>query len=260
MPWAVDMRDFWRSTFDRVTVIRHTSYVGCRGESLDHEMRRVGLDGFVTYRWTFPTPFLPILGRHVRCDGSITCLGNLDVMVFGFYAEMRTALALGARNVLIMEDDVRLADDVGMIRKAMEALPADYDEAHLSWLIDGGRGTRPEHVLRLPRVGGSWVVSSGIFVRDSSATVFSRSGMERFVALAEASLTPFGRGLTACDVTDLPDMLRDGGRHNFLAIPLLARQEITRKRMSRRNFVPAYAPFCRDGDVGAFGGARDGLA
>lgn len=255
MPYSVTMRNFWRSTFDRVTVIRHTAYSTCRGDYLGRELCRVGLDGFASYRWTFPSPFLPIIARNIRLDPSIMAVGNVDVMVFGFYAEMRTALALGARNVLILEDDVRFADDLDMIRHAITKLPSDFDEAHLAWLIDGGRAMTPAPVLQLPRVGGSWVsAGTGIKIRDSSATIFSRAGMERFVDIAESALAPVGRGLVACDVTDYPDLIRSGGKHTFLAIPLLARQEITRERMSRRNFIQEYAPFCRNGDVAAFGG------
>lgn len=254
-----DMDAFWRSRIDRVTVIRHTAYARSRGALLERELRRVGLDGFAESRWTFPSPFVAALGRAVRLDPSITCGGNVDAMVFGFYAEMKTALALGAANVLILEDDVRFANDIDMIRGAIDALPSDFHEAHLSWLAHP-LGRCEGTVSALPCVGGSWVVAGDrVRVRDSSATIYSRAGMERFVSIAESALDdPAGRGLVACDVTDYPDLLWDGGSHTLLALPLLARQTIVGACMSAGKFVPFYKPFCLNGDVTAFGGGCAG--
>ena len=221
---------------------------------MERELRRVGLYDFAGSRWTFPSPFIPVLARSMRLDPSITCVGNVDAMVFGFYAEMKTALALGARTALILEDDVRFADDLAMVRSAIDALPPDFQEAHLSWLAHP-LGRCEGTVSALPHVGGSWVVAGDrVRVRDSSATIYSRVGMERFVDIAESALGPAGRGLVACDVTDYPDQLRDGGSHTLLALPLLARQTIVGECMSAGGFVKHYIPFCRGRDVTAFGG------
>lgn len=231
------MSPLWKSAADRVVVVRHTAYAAARGAPMDAELMRVGLRD-ADAAWTFPSPFTARFAAGFR--GGLPPAA-FNCLVDGFYAAVKESLARGHGRLLVCEDDVRFARDLGVVARALESLPGDFVTAHLSWMRRGG--VAPEGMLARPRAGGCWVPATGVYYRDSSAVLFSREGMEWYVRCIEDALSPSGR-LCDCDMYFRPPHWPDDGRRTYLAVPLVARQvDDLGRRMSHVRFDPRYAPF-----------------
>lgn len=230
------MDKMWSDVFDRVVMIRYTDYAD-RDAALLPELERVGLAD-IDVRWTFPSPFTVRLGNSLRFREG---LSNLDETINGMYRELKVSLELGVSRLLVLEDDIRFLKDLDMLAGSLRAIPDDFIDAKFSWIRRGGETTASMLRERAAREGRLWVPTTGVSTRDTGAIAYSRRGMEWMVQCYESSLELGGPVLRSCDLYDRPPFYLDGGRHNYLAVPLCARQvQYTGHRMSRINLDRYY--------------------
>jgi hypothetical protein len=196
------------------------------------ELDRVGLHGIVENQWTVASPFLARFANAVRTSRTGAGFGPFSELVFGMYSAMKTSLDLGARHVLLLEDDIEFMSDVDMVSAAFSALPPDYLVGRLSWMF-GECSVEPGTTAK-------WVPELGAHPKDSGAACWSRAAMQHFVESVEGALLP-GGVLGFCDTDGYypPERSRV-----YLSVPLVARQREYRTRMCRkRNYDAHYARF-----------------
>lgn len=222
----------WRSLFDRVVVVRYAGYDPVRGPALVRELDRVGLHGIVENQWTVSSPYLTRFANSMRISRTGAGLGPFSELVFGMYSAMKTSLLLGARRVLLLEDDIEFVSDLDMLSEAFTALPSDYLVGRLSWMF-GECSVEPSTTVK-------WVQELGEHPKDSGAACWSADAMEHFVASVEGALLP-GGVLGFCDTDGYFPPERN---RVYLSVPLVARQREYGTRMCRkRNYNAHYARF-----------------
>lgn len=166
--------------WDRFGMVAVQDYTGyqTRQPALWAELKGVGLLSRTEWFWNFPGPFPDVFARGVNtCRRTMRDTGTFDCTM-GHYRIMKTALARGARSVLVFEDDVCFAKDPQLLEASLAALPGDYDIAWLEWCP---KGPMPrEEILSRSRDagGGYWASAHGLVLRGAGATAFSALGME----------------------------------------------------------------------------------
>jgi len=227
----------WRDVFDRVEVVRYVGYDAARGRALDRELDRVGLQGFAQNRWVVRSPFTARLAQSgVRPARG---MGAFSELVSGLYAAVRTSCELGARRLLVLEDDSRFVDDMSLLDRAFACIPDDFSVLRLSWMVPTW-DARSRSVVSAACGSGAWTRMERDIVKDTGAVAFSRDGMEHFRREVEESLAP-GGSLGYCDSFRYYDA---AGGHMYIATPLLViQQEYPEKMCRKRNYLAHYSPF-----------------
>lgn len=176
----------WRDRFDMVVNLCFTGNKS-RVPELDEEFRRVELP--VDLRmWNVPSPFedrvvesLPDVVRGMRVSAGFRNSG------FGHYRAVKLAHELGARRVLVVEDDVRFLNDLDALGGIVASAP---DEGLV--LFDLLRAGKDDiGVIRQTldsTVVDGWAVPTG---RPCSFACYGmdRQSMKQFIDLVESALS-----------------------------------------------------------------------
>lgn len=188
--------------FDGVVSLAFTG-LPQRARLMDLEFDRVGLGGRTFRIWQFPTPFDAVIQSRVRCSGGMMRTGYFNSGM-GHYRAVKTALCLGLRTVLVVEDDIRFPKDLDRLRKGLEEAPPDWSVL----LLDVLKADKDpvETVVRAPRelrVGNTtWCASWGN-PRSFGCYALTRPAMEWLVRRIEGPCAPTASGILTLRNVDL---------------------------------------------------------
>lgn len=170
----------WREKFDCVAALRCTSCAD-RAKSMDEELARVGLKPDIVV-WSLPDDVVERSARRtMRCVPLVTKAGYAS-NTFGHYRLMRAAYDLGARRVLVVEDDVRFLSDLDRLAEIVGNLP-DVAITMFDLLADGSPKPTYAEIRRMleTSAAGGWAVPQA-HPCSTSCIGLTRSGMETFLA------------------------------------------------------------------------------
>lgn len=187
------------------------------------ELLRVGLEAEVL--WSFPNPFERALAKSLKMGFDSAAYLNMDM---SHYRAIKTARELGAKSLLIMEDDCRFLKDVSRLEEGLSALPQDYDVAMLDsfnyWCY-----REEEHRKLLSGRVNDWWCRCAVKRCSTACYALSGKGIERFVELYEAAAVGKEK-LLVCDQYFEERWLK--GLNFYCAFPNLAIQCRTPKTTS----------------------------
>lgn len=168
----------WHDTFDMVVSLCHT---GCKARvaPLDRELARVGLSPDLRV-WSVPDPSERVLARAVRCSKFVLRAGYLNCTL-NHYRAIRTAYDLGARRVLLVEDDVRFLKDLNRLAQTVAATP-DCPVVQFDLVSDGAPDPTPVDIKRQldSTAMDGWAVPQP-HPCSMACTGLDRRGMEHFL-------------------------------------------------------------------------------
>lgn len=185
--------------FERKTLLTFTEYRK-RSDGVLSELERIGMRD-VNVQWQFPCPFDKAILDAVPHERGKGLDENIKFMscTFGHYRAVKTALEIGLRNVMVMEDDVRFLKDTDRICEAVLSLPDDFDIAMFD--LFPAAGVRPDTLKswrETRKVNEFWAEFDDMYSMGCYA--MSRRAMERYVFLNEACVTKPSIGLMrVCD-------------------------------------------------------------
>lgn len=182
--------------FDMIGVLAYAPNAKTRLKPLAKELRRVGLYDSVTMFYNARTRFTEVIERNVAHNRMMSNLGYLNATL-GHLRMVKTALDLGCRHALFLEDDVRFRDNVQFVRDILDELPPHYDVALLDW-FPRSKATDAEiaEFLDDEKFVGFWVPVMN--ARSCAAYAMSRPAMEYYVALVEGAVNGVSK-LKICD-------------------------------------------------------------
>lgn len=150
----------------------YTGYPERIGPFMD-EVARAGLSGATDRIYTYANPFDAVLLRHAAHVNRKP--GHFNAM-FGHYAAVKTALAMGWGRILVMEDDCRFLNDLSALEEASARVPADWDMLALDAFVWKGENKSP------------WTPCP--FWRSGAAICVGTKAMTRLRDEIEASIGP----------------------------------------------------------------------
>lgn len=172
--------DCW-NMFDLKYLTCYTKYQD-RELLMKKELDRVGMNGVETL-WDFPSPFRDVLLDNVPMT-NFCKQKNLFFIGQNNYRAIATAYHLGAKSVLIMQDDIRFMRDVQMLDKIVSSVPRDFDIAMLNHMKPSSMSeSRYRRLFMHPRINGYWIRFSEL--TSSGCYALSRKGMERYLRAYE---------------------------------------------------------------------------
>ena len=177
------------------------------------ELSRLNLDAIPI--WDFPTPIHDVMERVTSRDIYTERESGWRITL-SHYRAMKTALAMGAEQAFIMEDDVRFLRDTKAVWKALDEAPKDWQELRLTWGID-----RFNFKLigeeRKENIG--WSNLSGLPIVDFGAYMMKADIMRMYVDKVEQCLGGHG-------TLTISDRVLFGSNHKLYgAVPLLCVQK-----------------------------------
>lgn len=121
-----ELKKLWNQ-FDVKFLLCCTKYKS-RYESIKCELERIGISDYFV-QWDVPfSPAKDILRKHIKVNQFLSKAGPFSCCL-SHYKAMKTALGLGAKSCLILEDDIRFRNDLAFIKETLELLPPDFDYA-----------------------------------------------------------------------------------------------------------------------------------
>ena len=194
--------NFW-SRFDKVFTLGFTG-LPLRANLMDGEFGRVGLRA--ERIWQFPTPYDHVIQAHVRCRAGMQSIPYFNSGM-GHYRAVKTALELGARSVLVVEDDIRFLADVEELGRVVTAMPADWGVCLFDVLkADKDDISVVQASVAADRVNEFWNRSWGN-PRSFGCYAMTRPAMEWFVSRVEAPCRVTGFPLINVDLNLRADRL-----------------------------------------------------
>ena len=222
---ATDISSIW-DTFDFVGVVTFTGYAKSRIPALRQSLSRIGLWDKVHLHWCFPTRYNDKLISCLKTCKAGTRPGAFNATM-GHYAVLKSAYELGAKHALVMEDDVRFAEDTGLLATGFQSLPSDYDIAKAEWYFR--KCETPASKAKVAPIPGNgrWAPMQGFSFWGDGCTAFSRKGMEWKIRLIERGLRS---EFLVCDYFYTPEFIKNDLKA-YMSIPVLAQQGVTESTM-----------------------------
>ena len=181
-----------KSAWDRFERKYLTSYVKYqdRYRMMLSEFGRVGLTN-VEVIWDFPSPYRDVLLNSVNMTGFCK-KRNLFFIGQTNYRAIATAYHLGAKSVLVMQDDIRFLKDANLLNEIVESIPEDYDLAMMNHMKPGAMQMEEyEQIFKKEKINGYWVRFDEL--TSSGCYAMSRKGMERYIKAYEEPVVSCGR-------------------------------------------------------------------
>lgn len=182
----------WCDVFDMTVSLCFTGNAD-RVPPLDAELDRVGLRPDLRI-WNVPSPHeLAVVRELPRKKRWMLESAGFRNSGFGHYRAVKTARELGARRVLIIEDDVRFLDDLDLLAETVRTAP-DADVLLFDLLKRGSESTADIRRTCQANASGRWTVP-GDNPCSMACYGLNRMGMDYIVRCFEGAfegLWPLG--------------------------------------------------------------------
>ena len=181
----------WRR-FDFKSVILFAGYVGERTTTCRRELERVGLYPDVAPIWTATSPADKMIAERAFCTNMVR--GNLGFVnsLMAHYRAVKCAWTVGAKRVLVMEDDIRFLKDDELLQAIVESMPEDTDVGLLDWWFPA-KATDADYaeLAAAESVATFWKPFRNL--RSAACYTMSACGMRAFMKLVEDGFTGAGK-------------------------------------------------------------------
>ena len=129
----------WSKYFDRIWCINYIPYKN-RKDAIWKEFERIGISNHKNFMWnyTFDSPLFDIGMKVLESNprfGRLSTKTELKCWA-GHYSCIKKSLAFGDNRILIIEDDSRFLNDVGLIYDILENMPENYDIVMFDYFVN----------------------------------------------------------------------------------------------------------------------------
>ena len=152
---------------------------------IEKELERVGIEKWIPI-YDFDSPIKEKIRKGITTSNFLLKNGPLSCLL-NHYKAMKTALGLGAKNCLIIEDDTAFLKDVKLLGKIVEELPESYDIAQFSHVKPMPMSDEEYYSSLIP-LDNIKYWKSFLRLRDNGCYAISRRAMSSFVEAIEKGL------------------------------------------------------------------------
>lgn len=204
---------------------------------MQKECSRVGMQR-VGIMWDFPSPFRDILLKSVKMT-SFCKQKNLFFIGQNNYRAIATAYHLGARSVLVMQDDIRFLKNTDLLEAIVESLPSDYDLAMFNHMKPR-RMSMEEYtsIFKKKKINSFWVRFSEL--TSSGCYAMSRKGMFRYIKAYESSVVSGGKQTLSHDDFYYQKKFMGNDANLYVAVPAPSIQTICGSNGAHSDLLPYF--------------------